>query len=76
MSAQAVDSADSSACCGPAPADAACCEPAPAADEAQACCSPAPEKSAASYHGTMGELLDRFDVNDYAASVKIWAVKP
>jgi len=28
------------------------------------------------YHDTMGKLLDTFDVNEFAASVKIFAVKP
>lgn len=65
------------------PAGEGCCAPAPAGSEA--CCSPAPPPSstpgscsseAPDYHDTMGELLDQFDVNEYAASVKIWAVKP
>lgn len=56
-----------------------------------ACCSPAmADNSAASpeslpvvscgggseLHERLGELLSRYDVNDYAASVKIFAVKP
>jgi len=73
------------ACCAPAAAapksgdQGACCEPQPAAE---ACCEPAsgnidPRKAdAPAYHETMGELLDSFDVNAYAASVKIFAVKP
>ncbi len=78
------------ACCAPEPEPTAeaCCSPAatapaatasaaaePAAGE-EACCSPAAAENAPSYHETMGDLLDRFDVNEYAASVKIWAVKP
>jgi SAM-dependent methyltransferase len=34
------------------------------------CCSPA------DLHGALAELLRRYDVNDYAASVKVYAVKP
>ncbi len=70
---------DASACCEPAPPEAQeCCAPAPAGE---ACCEPADEVSKSSsgepaYHETMGELLERFDVNAYAASVKIFAVKP
>ena len=75
------------ACCAPDPSGDACCLPlpeaaaqtaaqTPAEPEAEACCSPAATEDAPSYHETMGDLLDRFDVNEYAASVKIWAVKP
>ncbi len=79
------------ACCGPesegsmdakpAPvaSEVSCCGPAPGAESvagpAEACCTPTPAEDAPSYHGTMGDLLNRFDVNAYAASVKIWAVK-
>jgi hypothetical protein len=27
-------------------------------------------------HGGLAELLKRYDMNDYAASVKVYAVKP
>jgi hypothetical protein len=27
-------------------------------------------------HGGLAELLKRYDVNDYAASVKVYALKP
>ena len=37
------------------------------------CCSPAP--SADSLHENLKSLLDRYDVNEYAASVKVFAVK-
>ncbi|MEZ6014729.1 MAG: arsenite methyltransferase [Planctomycetota bacterium] len=80
------------ACCGPAaettePAEvapSACCTPAPAG--ASACCAPpaatptpcAPADAAGSpdFHASMGALLDSFDVNAYAASVKVYARKP
>lgn len=75
------------ACCGPSsdadmsaecceteakPAQEPCCTPEP---EAQACCTPEAEQEPG-YHTTMDALLDTFDVNAYAASVKIFAVKP
>jgi SAM-dependent methyltransferase len=53
----------SAACCGPEPA---CC--APAAER--------PSEARLDFHQTMSELLDAFDVNDYVASVKIFALKP
>ena len=41
------------------------------------CCSPAaPSGPAGSVHGGLADLLGRYDVNDYAASVKVFAVKP
>jgi SAM-dependent methyltransferase len=39
----------------------------------ESCCSPA-EKNAV--HGGFAELLRRFDVNEFAASVQVYAVKP
>ena len=65
-----------SGCCSP-PAESAptvqpvaataasCCGPAPVAS----CCSPSESKQGVS------ESLDRYNVNDYAASVKVYAVK-
>ena len=57
-----------SACCSPAMStpglpvvDAGCCAPGPAAD---------------GLHARLADLLARYDVNDYAASVKVYAVKP
>jgi SAM-dependent methyltransferase len=48
------------------------------------CCSPSMESglpvvsccSPTSVHGSLTELLSRYDVNEYAASVKVYAVKP
>jgi SAM-dependent methyltransferase len=51
-----------------------CCSPAMTANElsqVDACCAP----DAASVHRGLGELLRRYDVNDYAASVQVYAVK-
>lgn len=53
----------SAACCGPATTPTDCCAPS----------EPDPEGNA--YHDRMRDLLERFDVNDYAASVKIFALK-
>ncbi len=63
-------------CCPPAmttPAPAgssACCTPAPAGSSA--CCTPTADTTV---HGGLGELLRKYDVNDFAASVQVYAVK-
>jgi arsenite methyltransferase len=72
-----------SGCCSPAMtepvATSACC--APNADSegrrgleivSSGCC----ETSEASLHGSLAELTKRYDINDYAANVKVYAVKP
>lgn len=56
---------------------AACCAP-PALESSltvigESCCSPS-DKNAV--HGGFAELLERFDVNEFAASVQVYAVKP
>lgn len=56
-----------------------CCSPAMHADSAlpiaqSGCCAPAPADAA--LHGGLAELLRRYNVNDYAASVRVLAVKP
>lgn len=58
--------------------EAACCVPAPAASNGLAvldgsCCG-APA-STSQIHSQLADLLRRYDVNDFAASVKIFAVK-
>jgi hypothetical protein len=76
-------------CCTPAPAgSSACCTPKPeaAAAMATACCTPAPAGSSAcctmsapagaTVHGALADLLQKYDVNDFAASVQVYAVKP
>jgi len=51
-------------------------------DGQSGCCSPAPQDSSCcggsteSVHAELGELLRRYDVNAYAASVKVYALKP
>jgi SAM-dependent methyltransferase len=52
-------------------AASSCCAPAAPASSVS-CCAPA----ASAEGGTDGDLLARYDVNDYAASVKVFAVKP
>jgi hypothetical protein len=37
-----------------------------------ACCTPA----TSSVHAGLADLLKRYNVNDYAASVRVFAVKP
>ncbi|MCA8969799.1 MAG: arsenite methyltransferase [Planctomycetes bacterium] len=73
--------AGSAACCGPAESASSCCAPSPAKSEASSCCGgdSASEPGASeepTFHDTMDGLLDTFDVNEHAASVKIFAVKP
>jgi ubiquinone/menaquinone biosynthesis C-methylase UbiE len=69
---------ESSACCSPAAAvKSGCCEPKSLdiTDEewnaaTQGCCGSAP-----AVHGGLAELIAKYNVNDYAASVQVYAVK-
>lgn len=81
-----------SLCCPPAPAAdsliaigigpaSGCCSPAPEAHEPVAeavggCCSPEPEGRTPELLERLADLLRRYDINAYAASVKVFAVKP
>ncbi|MCA1622059.1 MAG: arsenite methyltransferase [Acidobacteria bacterium] len=57
-------------------AAASCCAPAGTSTTAAvSCCAPA-ASAGGEQQGDLGELLARYDVNDYAASVKVFAVKP
>ena len=61
------------ACCPPLPAVAAL----PIADTG--CCSPKASTSdslGSAFHARLTELLRRYNVNDYAASVRVFALKP
>jgi arsenite methyltransferase len=50
---------------------AGCCSPSmESGSPVVSCCSPS------SVHGSLTDLLSRYDVNEYAASVKVYAVKP
>ena len=58
-----------------------CCSPAMSSTEqsstSSGCCAPAPAaKERETVHEGLTALLQRYDVNDYAASVKVFAVKP
>jgi SAM-dependent methyltransferase len=68
-----------SACCTPAPAASSCCGGAKSVrlaeqkvESTSSCCG-GDDKP---LHEQLGELLREFNVNDYAASVKVFAVKP
>jgi arsenite methyltransferase len=74
-------------CCSPAEPVAAaatsCCAPAGASASSKpalaitTCCAPASEPSdGGALHESLNQILSRYDVNDYAASVKVFAVKP
>lgn len=68
---------------GEAEGQAACCAPAPEAASESAvksagCCGPAPQDAGAdkSVHEGLSGVLRAYDINDYAASLKIFALKP
>lgn len=72
--------AGSSACCAPRAGEpmsvtpeSACCAPAPS--DSSSCCTPNARTEPASVHGGLAELLRKFDVNEFAASVQVYAVK-
>lgn len=52
-----------------------CCSPtmSPSKPKSSCCCSSGDDQS---LHQHLADLLRRYDVNDYAASVKVYAVKP
>jgi arsenite methyltransferase len=52
---------------------AGCCSP--AMDGSESCCTPAAD-STASLHAGLSAVLAAHDVNEYAASVKVFAIKP
>ena len=58
---------------------ASCCALAPAKGSlavVESCCSPAPTWNTPELLERMADLLRRYNVNDYAASVRIYAIKP
>ena len=75
-----------SACCAPAmaapPAPTSCCAPAPKRAASSCCCGggeasvPPAQQSNPDLHARLKDLLTRYNVNDYAASVKVFALKP
>jgi arsenite methyltransferase len=76
-------------CCSPAMNDAACCTPAEATNTGccaptaiteeewiaatQGCCGTEPDEAV---HVGLAELIRKHDVNEYAASVQVYALKP
>lgn len=58
-----------SGCCSPPMTAGTCCEPAPSAEGG---CAP----SSAAVHGGLAQVLDRYNVNEFAASVRVFALKP
>src|SRR2546429_1059150 len=62
---------------------AACCSPSMSKQTADyvlpvvsACCgTPATDDPEHKFHGDLRDLLSRYNVNDYAASVKVFAIK-
>ena len=72
-----------SGCCSPAPtqieSQSGCCAPAQPQTTPQAaatCCAPAPTTEAdTKLFEQFTDLLSRYNVNDYAASVKVFAIK-
>lgn len=56
----------------------ACCAPAPEPASGGGCCGPAKPAAEAQkgVHEGLADLLRRYDLNDYAASMKIFALKP
>jgi SAM-dependent methyltransferase len=58
-----------------------CCSPAAGTEEervaaSEACCGCGPVSEGPTVHGGLADLVSRYDVNEYAASVQVYAVKP
>jgi hypothetical protein len=62
--------ADNAACCVPQPAGEGAL---PIAEDGGCCGGPPAE---AGVHEQLADLLRKYDINDYAASVRVFAVKP
>ncbi len=68
---------NTSGCCSPAEAAPVQIGGAPTAEVATGCCVPeATTPADETLHNELTELLRKYNVNEYAASVKIFAVKP
>jgi SAM-dependent methyltransferase len=59
-----------SGCCSPAASSASSL---PIASTGGGCCGPSPREGA--FHSELGSLLKRYDVSEYAASVRVYAIK-
>jgi hypothetical protein len=54
-----------------------CCPPSTSgSSNGFGCCGSASAAKEQTVHDGLSGLLDRYDVNDYAASVKVYAIKP
>jgi len=63
-------------CCSPAPVGSSeCCTPLETVAKGEACCSPAESKTP-ELITRLAELSRLHNLNDYAASVKVYAIKP
>jgi SAM-dependent methyltransferase len=64
-------------CCTPLP-QSTCCAPAPqaSASAGSSCCGGSSPKADENLHERLADLLKQYDVNAYAASYRIFAVKP
>jgi hypothetical protein len=51
-----------------------CCSPAMESESASGCCEP--EMVSLGVHAGLADLSARYDINAYAASVQVYAVKP
>jgi arsenite methyltransferase len=65
-----------SGCCSPAMSEAAPVSSGLPVAASGCCGGEAPAQAQGELHGGMRDLLSRYNVNDYAASVKVFAVKP
>ncbi|WP_370339108.1 arsenite methyltransferase [Parvularcula marina] len=69
-----------SACCSPVAAEpvaSSCCGPKDPEPAASSCCGPSePAAKGTDVHDSLRETMKSYDLNDYAASVKVYAVKP
>ena len=71
-----------SGCCTPkaSPDTPGCCTPAPAAEGKNGCCASetvaATPSTAGGFHDRLTQSVADLDLNDYAAAVRIYAVKP
>lgn len=62
-------------CCSPAMAEAPAAKSSSSLPVASGCCGGgAPAATSSAVHGGLSDLLRRYDVNEYAASVKVYAV--
>jgi SAM-dependent methyltransferase len=53
-----------------------CCSPTSSSASSSSCCSGTGHQAKAAVHDHIAKLLARYDINAYAASVKVFAIKP